>query len=69
MIELHPEILEKNGQPEFAVLPYEEFHAVREILLDYEDLRDLRAAKLEEADAPTMSLREVARRYKTKTNT
>ena len=63
MIELHPEILEKNGQPQFAVLPYEEFQAVRELLLDYEDLRDLRAAKAEEAEAATMSLRETAARY------
>jgi hypothetical protein len=63
MIELHPEILEKDGQPEFAVLPYEEFQAVRELLSDYEDLRDLRAAKSEEADAPAMSLREVSKRY------
>jgi len=63
MIELHPEILEKNGQPEFAVLPYEEFQAVKELLLDYEDLRDLRAAKSEESDAPTMSLHEVSKRY------
>ncbi len=63
MIELHPEILEKNGQPEFAVLPYAEFQAVRELLLDYEDLQDLRAAKSEEADAPTMSLHEAAQRY------
>jgi hypothetical protein len=66
MIELHPEILEKNGQPEFAVLPYAEFQAVRELLLDYEDLRDLRAAMSEEADAPTMSLHEVSKRYGTK---
>jgi hypothetical protein len=66
MIELHPEILKKNGQPEFAVLPYKEFEAVREILLDYEDLRDLRVAKSNEADAPAMSLREVSKRYGTK---
>jgi len=66
MIELHPESLEKNGQPGFAVLPYGEFRVVREILLDYEDLRDLHAAKVEEANAPTLSLREVAKRYKTK---
>lgn len=66
MIELHPEILKKNGR-EFAVLPYEEFEAVRELLLDYEDLRDLRAAQAEEADAPTMSLRETAQRYGAKT--
>ena len=63
MIELHSEILEKNGQPEFAMLPYAEFQAVRELLLDYEDPQDLRAAKSEEADAPTMSLHEVAQRY------
>ncbi len=55
MIELHPEILEKDGQPEFAVLPYEEFRAVKELLMDYDDLRDLRAAKSEEAGAPVMS--------------
>ena len=63
MIELHPEILKKDGQPEFAVLPYEEFQAVRELLMDYDDLRDLRAATSEEADAPAMSLREVSKRY------
>ncbi len=66
MIELHPEILEKNGHPEFAVLPYEEFQAVQEILANYQDLCDLRAAKSEEADAPAMSLREAAKRYETK---
>ena len=66
MIELHPEILSKNGQPEFAVLPYQEFLAVKELLLDYEDLRDLRAAKAEEADAPAMSLHEVCQRYEVK---
>ena len=63
MIELHPEILKKDGQPEFAVLPYKEFQAIRELLMDYEDLRDLRMAKSEEADAPTMSLNEVFQRY------
>lgn len=32
MIELHPEILTKNGAPEFAVLPYNEFLQVEEAL-------------------------------------
>jgi hypothetical protein len=68
MIELHPEILEKDGQPEFAVLPYAEFQAVRELLLDYEDLQDLRSAKQAEADATAMSLHEVARRYESKSS-
>ena len=68
MVELHPEILEKSGQGKFAVLPYAEFEALRELLLDYEDLRDLREAQAEEASAPTMSLREAAQRYNVKSN-
>ena len=63
MIELHPEILKKNGRKEFAVLPYEEFVALTEALADYEDLRELRAAKAEEAQAETLSLKEARKRY------
>jgi len=63
MIDLHPEILTKNGRKEFAVLPYEEFVALTEALADYEDLRDLRAAKAEEGEAQTISLHEVQKRY------
>jgi PHD/YefM family antitoxin component YafN of YafNO toxin-antitoxin module len=40
MIELHPEFITKNGQKEFAILPYEEFLKLQEILEDLEDLRD-----------------------------
>ena len=32
MIEFHPEILTKDGKPQFAVLPYEEFVQVQEAL-------------------------------------
>jgi hypothetical protein len=39
MIELHPQIIEKDGKKEFAVLPYDEFVKVQEELEDYEDLR------------------------------
>jgi hypothetical protein len=63
MIELHPEILSKNGRREFAILPYEEFQVLTELLADYEDLRDLRAAKAEEGDASTISLAEVHQKY------
>jgi hypothetical protein len=45
------------------VLPYEEFAALQEALADAEDLRELRAAKLEEATAPTLSLHEIKTRY------
>jgi hypothetical protein len=36
---------------------------VKQYEADLKDLRDLRAAKLEEIDAPAMSLREVPKRY------
>jgi hypothetical protein len=49
MISVHPSILEKDGIKEFAVLPYNEFLKIREELEDYEDLKLLRQAKLEEA--------------------
>ncbi|HBA66901.1 MAG TPA: prevent-host-death family protein [Methylococcaceae bacterium] len=45
MIEVHPNILERNGKNEFAVLPYEEFESLMEALDDCEDLRELREAK------------------------
>lgn len=52
MIELHPEILEKDGKKQFVILPYEEFAAIQEALADAEDLAALRAAKKEEGDLP-----------------
>ncbi len=58
MIQLHPQFLKKDGKPEFAVLPYEEFLRVQELLADLEDLQDLRDAKAVEHDAPTVSLAE-----------
>ena len=58
MIALHPNILTKNGKKEFAVLPFEEFSRLQEELLDYEDLKDLRKAKAEEASVEGMTLAE-----------
>ena len=58
-MELHPEFLIKNGKKEFVVLPYEEFVALQELLAHAADLRDLRAAKQEEHDAPTLPLASV----------
>ena len=59
MIELQPEFLTKNGQKQFAVLPYEEFLKITELLEDLEDLRDLRDAKEEEKDSLSVSLADV----------
>jgi PHD/YefM family antitoxin component YafN of YafNO toxin-antitoxin module len=59
MIELHPEFITKNGKKEFAVLPYDEFLKLQEMLEDLEDLRDLRLAEEEDRDSPDYSLEEV----------
>ena len=50
MISIYPNILEKEGKKEFVILPYEEFFKVQEELEDYEDLKALREAKIEEGD-------------------
>ncbi len=55
MLNLHPNILTKNGINEFVVLPYEEFIQVQEKLQDFEDLMDLREAKLQEKNIPSLS--------------
>ena len=59
MIQLHPEFLSKNGNKEFAVIPYEEFIKVQELLEDLEDLQDLRKAKQEEENNISIPLDEV----------
>ncbi len=59
MIRLHPEFLTKDGKKEFAVLPYEEFVALQELLADAADVLDLREAKEEEASAETIPLSEI----------
>ena len=63
MIELHPEILKKNGKDEFVVLPYEEFTALKELLDDYEDLLDLRTAKNEQQDDPSIPISQFKRKF------
>jgi hypothetical protein len=56
--------LTKNREKEFAVLPYEEFLIIKELLEELEDVRDLRAAKKEEENSPSVSLTEVKRMMK-----
>jgi hypothetical protein len=58
MIELHPEILEKDGK-QFVILTSEELAAIEAALADAEDLAALRAAKREEHGAPGVSLEQV----------
>ncbi|RLA07816.1 MAG: type II toxin-antitoxin system Phd/YefM family antitoxin [Gammaproteobacteria bacterium] len=63
MLALHPNILEKNGIQEFAVLPYSEFLKVKEQLQDFEDLKDLRQAKLAEKNVEGMSLSDAEKEW------
>jgi len=58
---LNPQILEKDGEKQFVVLPYEQFVEVQEALDDFEDLKALRAAMDAEREEPTVSLAEVER--------
>ena len=56
---IHPQIIEKDGKKEFAVLPYEEFVALEEALQDYEDLQDLREAKQESQGLEGVPIKKV----------
>lgn len=58
MVTIHPNILERDGKKAFVVLPYEEFVMIEEELEEYQDLKDLRAAKAEEAGEPTIPLHD-----------
>lgn len=59
MIELHPEIVEKDGTKQFVILKAEEFVAIQQALADADDLAALRAAKKDERDAPPIPLDQV----------
>jgi len=59
MLNLNPELITKDGKPMFAVIPDEKFLAIKEILDDFQDLQDLRAAKQEEYNQPAIALNDV----------
>jgi len=61
MIELHPQIITKDGERQFVVLPYEEFAAIEEALADADDLNALRIAKREEGDSVAIPLEDAIR--------
>jgi PHD/YefM family antitoxin component YafN of YafNO toxin-antitoxin module len=62
MMKFHANILKKNGEKEFVVIPYEEFTKIQEELDDYESLKALREAKSKESDTSTGSLDQAKRR-------
>jgi len=59
MLELHPEILERDGKKQFAVLPYEEFLAIQEILEDWDDFKAIEEAKSQDNGGPGYSSGEI----------
>lgn len=59
MIDLHPEILKKNGRNEFVVLPYEEFVALQEWIADAQDLLEIDEAKRAEGHLPRVPLEKI----------
>jgi hypothetical protein len=62
MLQLHPQILRRDGKDQFVVLPFEEFVAIRELLDDLEDSRLIDEAKAADTGEPGVSLDEVKRR-------
>ena len=56
---LHAQVLEKNGKKEFVVLPYNEFLKIEESLEDFEDLRELRKAKSSSKHQSSIPLSQV----------
>ena len=56
-----PQILEREGKPAFAVLPIEEYEAMRERLEDLEDLAALAEAERADAGASGRPLEDVLR--------
>lgn len=61
-MELHADILIKDGKKQFAVIPYEVFVELQERLADADDLLELREAKRSEGEAPSTALKDVRQR-------
>jgi hypothetical protein len=58
-IQLNPQFIAKNGVKEFAVIPYEEFVKLQEMLEDLEDLVDFAEAKAAEGESESIPWSEV----------
>lgn len=59
MLNLKPNILERDGKKAFVVLTYEEFLSIEAALEDADDLHCLKEARAEEWDAPKTALASV----------
>jgi len=59
LIDIHPNYIEKKGKKEFVIISYDEFQRIKEQLIDYEDLIELRKVKKSEKNKKTKILSEV----------
>lgn len=59
MVELHPQMIKKDGKKLFVVLPFEEFVQLEEELADYYDLQLLLSGRQEEMNTGTLTLLEI----------
>jgi hypothetical protein len=58
---MKPQIIEKLGKKEFAVIPYEDFIRMQEDIEDFNDLKDLREAKFDPRNQKGRSFDDVAK--------
>jgi len=56
-----PQIIQKAGKKEFAVIPYKQYLRMQEALEDYHALKELRAAKADPKNQCGRPFMEVAR--------
>jgi PHD/YefM family antitoxin component YafN of YafNO toxin-antitoxin module len=57
---INAQLIKKNGKKEFVILPYTEFLQMQQTIEDYEDLVDLRKAKAETMNEPSIPYNEIA---------
>ncbi|KAF0148579.1 MAG: hypothetical protein FD143_2864 [Ignavibacteria bacterium] len=65
-MDMNVQVIKKNGEKEFAILPYNEFMRMKQILEDYEDLIDLRKAKAGTVNEPSVPFKNVMKNIKIK---
>ena len=58
---MKPQIIEKQGKKEFAVIPYKDFIRMQDDIEDYQDLKELREAKLDSRNQQGRSFDDVAK--------
>jgi len=58
-MEFEPQIIKKDGANEFVVLAYKDYLKIKQTLDDYEDLIDLRKAKIETVNEPGIPFNDI----------